>query len=141
MVEVTIFNAVVIALVVIIHYEFLHRMTMWMPKMIVRHRVRIMVGVFAALIAHVMEMWIFGIAFYLSEHVLHWGYLQGNTSGTLLDAVYYSFTTYSTVGFGDIEPIGKIRYLSGLEATTGLVLITWTASFFYIEMTRYWDSE
>ena len=59
---------------------------------------------------------------------------------SLLDCVYFSFTTFTTLGFGDIEPIGDLRYLTGLEALTGLVLITWTASFLYLEMQRYWES-
>ena len=68
-----------------------------------------------------------------------WGYLPGNFKGSLLDCVYYSFTTYTTGGTGDIEPIGDLRYVTGLESLTGLVLITWTAPFLYLEMTRYWD--
>ena len=73
-----------------------------------------------------------------SEKPFH---LQGNFAGTLLDCVYFSFTTYTPLGTGDIEPIGDLRFLTGLESLTGLVLITWTASFIYLEMTRYWESD
>jgi hypothetical protein len=69
----------------------------------------------------------------------NWGLLKGNFDGSLLDCVYFSFTSYTTLGIGDIEPHGDLRFLSGLESLTGLVLITWTASFLYLEMTRYWD--
>jgi Ion channel len=44
------------------------------------------------------------------------GALQGNFNNTLLDCSYFSFTTYSTLGVGDVEPIGHIRFLVGLEA-------------------------
>jgi hypothetical protein len=67
-----------------------------------------------------------------------WGNFDGNFGGSLYDCVYFSFTTYTTLGFGDIQPHGELRFLAGLEALTGLVLITWTASFLYLEMTRYW---
>ena len=70
-----------------------------------------------------------------------WGYFEGNFNGSLMDCVYFSFTTFTTLGFGDIEPIGDLRYLTGLEALVGLVLITWTASFLFIEMQRCWDSK
>jgi hypothetical protein len=50
------------------------------------------------------------------------------------------FTTCITLGFGAIAPIGDLRYLTGIESLTVLVLITWTASFLYIEMQRYWES-
>ncbi|MGD8933935.1 MAG: two pore domain potassium channel family protein, partial [Gammaproteobacteria bacterium] len=31
--------------------------------------------------------------------------------------------------------------LVGMESLTGLLLITWTASFLYYEMQRYWDRQ
>ena len=135
-------NLLVIGIVVIIHYEFLYRFTTLMPRLKVRHRFRIVVGVFAALTAHAVEVWIFATSYHLMHHAEGFsGHLQGNFEGTLLDCVYFSFTTYTTLGTGDIEPIGDLRYLTGLESLTGLVLITWTASFLYLEMTRYWESD
>ena len=66
------------------------------------------------------------------------GSLEGNFNNSILDCCYFSFTTYTSLGFGDIEPIGEIRFLAGLEALTGLVLISWTASFMFIEMSKFW---
>jgi hypothetical protein len=131
-------NILVIATVVIIHYEFMYRFTLLMPKMNVRHRFRIVLGVFGALCAHAVEVWIFALSFFWMHHADGWGEFEGNFEGSLMDCVYFSFTTYTTLGFGDVVPHGELRYLTGLEALTGLVLITWTASFLYLEMTRYW---
>jgi len=139
MITVFLVNLAVIGLAVMIHYEFLHRITLLLPNMLIRHRFRIVLGVFLALTAHAVEVWIFGISFYLMHHADGWGQLAGNFNGTLLDCVYFSFTTYTTLGFGDIEPQGDLRFLTGLESLTGLLLITWTASFLYLEMSRYWD--
>ena len=50
-------------------------------------------------------------------------------------------TTALTVGFGDIVPTGPLRLLAGMEALTGFVLITWTASFLYLEMNRLWRQQ
>jgi hypothetical protein len=69
-----------------------------------------------------------------------WGTLTGNFDGSILDCVYFSFTTFTTLGFGDIVPIGDLRFLVGIESLTGLVLITWTASFLFLEMQRYWST-
>jgi hypothetical protein len=33
-----------------------------------------------------------------------------------------------------------LRHLTGIEALTGLVLITWSASFLFLEMQRYWPT-
>jgi hypothetical protein len=132
-------NLFIIAIAVAIHYEFLYRITLLMPKLVVRHRFRIVLGVYFALAAHAVEVWIFGISYFFMNRAEDWGYLKGNFDGSLMDCVYFSFTTYATLGTGDIVPHGDLRFLAALESLTGLVLITWTASFLYLEMTRYWD--
>ena len=140
MVFVFFINSIVVALVVVIHYEFLYRMTTLMPVIHIKHRFRIILGVIGALMAHAIEVWIFALTYYFMCRNGSWGYLEGNFNGSLMDCAYFSFTTFTTLGFGDIYPIGDIRYLIGIESLTGLVLITWTASFLFFEMQRYWDS-
>lgn len=130
---------IVVALCVMVHYEFLYQMTRMMPRINIRHRLRIVLGVIGALIAHSIEVWIFAVAYYWLHHADDWGRLVGNFDGSLMASGYYSFTTFTTLGFGDIEPIGALRYLTGIESLAGLLLITWSASFLYIEMVRYWD--
>ncbi|MCB1678207.1 MAG: two pore domain potassium channel family protein [Halioglobus sp.] len=141
MVPVFLVNLLVIGTTVMIHYEFLHRITLLLPKLRMRHRYRIVLGVLVALTAHSVEVWVFGCSFYLMHHAEGWGSLAGNFDGSLMDSAYFSFTVFTTLGLGDIEPHGDLRYLTGLESLTGLVLITWTASFLYLEMTRYWDRD
>lgn len=138
MLSVVFINALIVALSVLVHYEFLHQATKYLPKFNIKHRPRILVVVFITLIAHVIEVWIFGIAYYWMHGSELWGELQGNYGGTLLDSVYFSLTSFSTLGFGDIQPIGNIRFLVGMEGLTGFVLITWSASFLYYEMQRHW---
>jgi len=81
----------------------------------------------------------FGIAFYLMIQYGDFGSLIGNYSGSILDSVYFSFTNYTSLEFSDIEPLGNIRFLAGLEALTRLALITCSASFMFIEMRKFWD--
>ncbi|MGB7757705.1 MAG: potassium channel family protein [Salinisphaera sp.] len=131
-------NIIVVGLAVGIHYEFLYRMTALLPRLPVRHRFRIVLGVFGALTAHAVEVWIFATAYYGMLHWAHIGYFSGRFDGTLLDCAYFSFTTYTTLGFGDIEPMAGVRYLTGIESLTGFLLITWSASFLFLEMQRYW---
>lgn len=134
-------NSLIVAIVVMIHYECLLRLTVLMPKMKVVHRYRIVLGVFGALIAHAMEVWVFALGYYFMHRAAGWGNLAGNFNGSLLDCGYFSFTTFTTLGFGDITPQGDLRYLTGIESLTGLVLITWSASFLYLEMQRYWNAK
>ncbi len=134
-----ILNSLLVCTVVLIHHEMLYRLSQTLPKLPVRHHFRIVFGVFGSLVAHVIEICIFAVAFYLMIQQGSFGELTGNTRDSLLDCIYYSFTTYTSLGFGDIVPFGPIRFLTGLEALTGLVLITWTASFMYIEMEKNWQ--
>lgn len=138
MLSVFIVNSFIIALSVLVHYECLNRLVQLLPKFKVKHRSRIVIGVLGAIIAHCIEIWIFGAAYYFMNIAEGWGTLAGNFSGSLLDCVYFSFTVFTTVGFGDIEPSGDIRFLTGIESLTGLVLIAWTASFLYLEMQKRW---
>ena len=46
--------------------------------------------------------------------------------------------TFTTVGTSVAHLVGPIRFLSGTEALTGLFLITWSASFTFLEMERFW---
>ncbi|GAB2915586.1 potassium channel family protein [Rheinheimera gaetbuli] len=131
-------NCLVVATAVLVHYEFLFRLSAVIPKIQIKHRYKIVFGVFGALVAHAVEIWLFAVAYYLMHKAEGWGELTGNFNGSLMDCVYFSFTVFSTVGFGDIVPMGDLRYLTGIESLTGLVLITWSASFLFFEMQRYW---
>ena len=131
-------NSLLVILAVTIHYEFLYRTYRLLRRITLRYRYRVLLGVFAALLAHLVEIWLFGISYYLINLNGVLGSLQGNFVGSLWDCVYFSFTTYSTVGYGDIEPIGHVRFMAGMESLTGLVLITWSASMLFLEMQRYW---
>lgn len=134
-------NSLVIALAVLIHYEVLRRTTTLLPRIASDQKYRVVIGVFIAFGAHVAEVWLFAASFYLMHHAENWGHLEGNFDGSFMDAVYFSFTTYTTLGTGDIEPFGDLRFLTGLESLTGLILITWTASFLFLEMSRYWKEK
>jgi hypothetical protein len=138
MLAMVLINTAIVILVVVIHYEFLFRLSQLLPQLNIMHRSRIVLGVGGALFAHAIEVWIFAAAYYFFHHADGWGYFSGNIDGDFLDCVYFSFTTYTTLGFGDITPHGNVRYLTGIEALTGLVLITWTASYLFIEMQKYW---
>ena len=138
MLKIILLNVFLVSVCVVIHYEFIYRCSKWMPALRATGRYRILIGVFVALTAHVAEIWIFALGYFFALRVEGLGDLAGNFYDGILDCVYFSFTTYTTLGFGDIEPLGLIRFLAGIESLTGLVLITWTASFLFLEMQRHW---
>jgi len=77
-----------------------------------------------AMLAHVIEIWVFGVGYcYLTEFD-QLGSLVGDFAHTLGDCGCDSFVTYTTLGFGDLIPKGPIRFLTGMAALTGFLLIT-----------------
>ena len=131
-------NALIIAAAVGIHFEMLNWLSVKVPAMTIRHRTRVVVVLMGAILAHIVEIWLFAFAYYFIINTGKMGALEGNFDGSLHDSFYFSITTYTTVGYGDIAPLGDVRFLAGLEALTGLVLITWTASFLFVEMQKFW---
>jgi hypothetical protein len=132
-------NCIIVTVVVVIHYELLRRISTLLPRMTILYNLRIAVGVIGVLIAHAIEVWVFALSYYLMVKAGGGGTFEGNFQGTIGDCAYFSFTTFTTLGFGDIVPFGPIRYLTGIESLTGLVLITWSASYLYFEMQRFWE--
>lgn len=130
----------VTALVVLIHYEGLHRLARrYVRREPKRDRRAMLAIIFALLTLHVIEIWCYGIAYWGLLAVPDTGVIHGEQGfDTLFDAMYLSATTYTTLGFGDLAPVGAIRFVSGMESLTGLLLITWSASFTYLEMSRLW---
>ena len=133
-------TAIVVVIGVTIHYEGLRFLTDSLPVPRHRQRRRILVLILCLLLLHVVEIWIFGLTYYFLLQFDHFGEFVGMETVPLFDAIYYSATVYTTIGFGDITPVGPIRTLTGTEGITGLTLITWSASFTYLEMTRNWNS-
>jgi len=134
-------NGVLALIAILLHYEVLFQLAKNLPKLAhIPPRFRVLIGVGAIFIAHVLENWLFALAYFFTLQYPVMGGLVGNLSGhgILLDCAYLSFVTFTTLGYGEIVAQGYLRYLTGVEALTGFILITWSASFLFIEMQNYW---
>jgi Ion channel len=120
---------------VIIHYESLRAITI-----LTSHLTTLSLVVIAGvLLAHLLEICIFAAGYFLMHEHLGLGSVAGAFSGSTLDYFYFSATTYTTLGVGDLFPTGAIRSVAAVEALSGFVLIGWSASFTYLSMQRSWD--
>lgn len=143
---------ITVAIVIIcvgVHYEGLSILSRWARIKVTPPRLKIASLIFGQLILHVIEIWIFAAGYFLLAQKLKYGAViqlpySNEMSAEIvgfLDHVYFSAVVYSTVGFGDLIPDGPVRFLTGIEAVVGLVLITWSASFTFLEMQRYWGRD
>lgn len=135
--------AVALALLVAtvaIHYEVLSTVFAVLPRLQIQPRLRILVAMAAIFGAHLAEIALYAVAYYGLE-LLQLGAIGGEFRGTWLDYVYFSMTSYTTMGVGDLAPHGLLRLVAGLEGLNGFVLIGWSASFTYVTMEAYWRGD
>ncbi|MGI9260563.1 MAG: potassium channel family protein [Woeseiaceae bacterium] len=121
---------------VILHYEGLRFLSDKLPMPSHYHRRRIVLLILCLMLLHIIEIWIFGASYYFLQSVPGYGALNGDSILSIFDCVYYSATVFTTLGFGDIVPTGPIRFMTGVEAVSGLTFITWSASYTLMEMLR-----
>jgi Ion channel len=135
-----ILGLLLVTLTVLFHYEVLQFAAGLPNRLTFSTRPRVLIVIAVVLAAHVLEALLYALAFYAMQSHLQLGGLSGHTEGDLLDYVYFSLATYTTLGIGDLHPSGAMRLVAGLEALNGLVLIGWSASFTYLTMEQFWDT-
>jgi hypothetical protein len=137
------FPAIVACVITVILCVYVHLSTLRalndhvLPRFHRHSRTAVGTMVLVALVGHVLEIWLFSIA------ILIVGSLSDRQFAEELqldgfDAFYYSAVSYTSMG---AEPLheSSLRILTAIEALTGLILITWTASFIFIVMQRTWE--
>jgi len=71
----------------------------------------------------IIVAWVAPVAF-ATLYLLVGDYQQClENSETALDHLYFSYVTFTTLGYGDIQPIGICRGLSAAEAVLGYVFL------------------
>jgi hypothetical protein len=131
-------TALLVALTTFLHYEALRLCNDKLPALrFVAGRAKVLLAMGAGFCSHLVHIAIFAGAYALL-HSIALGNLHGAQRDTLLGYLYFSAETYTSLGFGDVYPVGEMRLVAGIEALTGLLMISWTASFTYLEMGRHW---
>ena len=111
--------------------RFLYRTVL--PKLKECQRIVVGVMVLAAIIGHLMEIGVFAV----------WGAFLANRAAIpheAMDPIFWSATAYTSLG-SDYPRVPEIRLLTAVEALTGLILITWTASFLFLLMQQFWQEK
>jgi hypothetical protein len=98
------------------------------PRIRTLHRATVGVIVLMAILGHLLEIAVFAAGYAL---------LAPRDDGTGSDVWYHSAAAYTSLG--DSQPAtAEWRLMTAVEALTGLVLITWTASFTFLVMQKNW---
>jgi hypothetical protein len=84
--------------------------------------------VLALLVLHLMEVALWASYFH-----------QKDCFPDLRTAVYFSLITYSTVGYGDIVLSERYRLLGGIEALTGVLMLSWSTAMLIASVQRVYS--
>jgi len=141
---ISLISILVIVITSLITYEILGYVWNLLPRLTMGHRVRVLFMIIPIFAAHIINIWVYALAYFLVEHYMQLGHLIGPISApslsyeSFVDRLYFSATTYTSLGFGDILPAGDLRMLSSAEVLNGLVMIGWTVSLTYLAMEKFW---
>jgi hypothetical protein len=80
------------------------------------------------LILHIVEMAVWAVA-----------YATGDVLPNFETALYYSLTSYTTVGYGDVIPPISWRLLGPIEATVGILMLGWSTSIIVAAVNRLYN--
>ena len=130
-------SSLLVVATILIHYEALRILSVFVPGLPIAVRFKVLVVVLGCFAAHTVEVWLYAGAF-LAIYKSGLGSLQGQVEESFADFLYFSATSYSTMGIGDVYPAGVLRLVSGIEGINGLFLIAWSTSFTYFVMDRLW---
>lgn len=127
------------AVCVLLHYETLRLLNDRLARTsMIPARAKVLAALIGAIASHALQIAAFALAYYLLRDKFWMGGFGGTFQDTLMSFLYFSSETYTTLGFGDIYPTGQLRLMCGIESLIGLLMVSWTASFTYLEMRRYW---
>jgi hypothetical protein len=123
----------------LLHYECLKLLNDFLPRAaIIENRAKVLAALGGAMVSHLFQIVFFALAYFLLRDNFGLGGFGGQFRDVFASFLYFSSETYTTLGLGDIYPTGSLRMVTGIEALTGLLMLSWTASFTYLEMRRYW---
>ena len=142
MLKLTLIGALLIAVTVAIHA---FGTTMWVHSLdrrasenkgqwLRQHSLQVLTGTgLVVVLLHAVQITIWAYAYLL---LVPAGELE-----TLEKALYFSFVTFSTLGYGDITLSEGWRLLSGIQALNGILLVGWSTAILFAVVQRTWQDK
>lgn len=85
---------------------------------LLRQGIFVVIVVLGLVFIHGLEIWLYAAV-----------YLLLGTMRTLEEALYFSASSFTTVGYGDIVLESRWRLVAALEGVSGFLLIGWSTAF------------
>jgi Ion channel len=122
----------------VVHYEALNVASRFVARPRMHPRLAVLVLVLGLACTHGAEMAVYALTYYAERSHFGLGTAIGGVPQSFASYLYFSAETYTSLGFGDLVPRDGLRFLAGLEALNGLLLIGWSSSFIFLVMQKVW---
>ncbi len=80
----------------------------------------VLIAAFGLFSLHTVEIWAWAAAYHLLNLLPGWE-----------EAIYFSTTTYVTIGYGDVVLDRGGRLFGAIEGANGIILLGWSTAFFF----------
>ena len=138
---VTIVCVVLLVASTVLHYETLRLLSFWLGRIRILPRAKMLIVILGTFVSHSLQVVLYALGYQWLAEGMHLGALGGGSgTHTFNDYLYFSAETYTSLGFGDLIPVGPLRFVVSVETLNGLLLIGWSASYIYISMERFWTT-
>ena len=87
--------------------------------------------ILAVFVAHVIEISIWAVFYYIADSIIE--------IPTFEAALYFSTSSFTTVGFGDLVLSEDWRLLGSIEAINGMILFGWSTAFIFAVVRRVYS--
>ncbi len=84
--------------------------------------------VLAVFSAHLIEIWIWAVFYFFIEEI-----------PTFKTALYFSTSSFTTVGYGDLTLSEEWRLLGSMESANGMILFGWSTAFIFTVIHRIYE--
>jgi hypothetical protein len=78
----------------------------------------ILIGVFGVFALHTLEIWAYAMLYRVLGEI-----------HSFEEALYFSTTTFASLGLGDVVLSPRWRLISAIEAANGVILFAWSTAF------------
>jgi hypothetical protein len=127
------YGAALIAVTVLIHAVCLEGITKVWRAISIEIKVQwraialslTIIGIFAS---HIIQIWVWAIFYFFVEEIQTWE-----------AALYFSTSSYTTVGYGDLILSEEWRLLGSIEAINGMILFGWSTAFIFAGVRRIYE--
>ena len=78
-----------------------------------------------------------------ATQILGVGGFAGGRTMSPFSYFYFAAETYSSLGYGDISPVGALRLIASIGPLNGILLLAWSGSFLFalVQQSRPLDTD